>query len=192
MNWDNPIDPIHAQKLAVKWLEWACANGQVSEAHPRYKLVTENRDWGAGYSSCGDLAHWLLYRLGVRASWVNRTEHNGWKVGQNVSLLAWNRLAQTVEDTMIVEPGDVFVIWSRQDGTDAHVLVAIDRQGDTLLTAEYGQPGGALKSRQIVQRGKHVYLGNRRVQKRLPLLTVLSVAQEEGMLEGPEEPPTSV
>lgn len=155
------------------------AGGSVgrSEDDLVYKTVTEGRDVGAhqnSYSSCGDLAHWLHYRLGLRGNWINRKEHAGWKVGLNVSRLAY----APVSDTQVSGPyycGDVGIIWNSPQGTDAHVLVIRSAQeswtsgrngertsvGYTLETSEYGQPGGALKSRTLTN-GK---IGSRKLQR---------------------------
>lgn len=185
---------IAYQKLAVALLEWACRGSTgVSEQDARYRMVTEGRDHGASYSSCGDLAHWLYYRLGVRQPWVNRAEHHGWKVGMNVSTLCWNPPNEQAKPSSSVdffEPGDVIVIWNLPHGTDSHVVCVIDhdRSKGTLLTAEYGQPGGALRTRLLIEKQGAWYIGARRVRRRLSLQDVLGAAAGQGKLEGAEEP----
>lgn len=140
--------------LARRLVEYAC-DGPLGrdEDDPVYRRVTEDRDMGAmqrKYSSCGDLAHWLLFRLGVRESWLNRREHLGWRSGQNVAALCWRpcpsrppRIAERFD------AGDILVIYSQPDTWDAHVLVVLEHDGDTVLSGDYGQPGGALRTRRL-------------------------------------------
>lgn len=114
---------------------------------PIFEAVTEGRQ-RESYSGCGDLAHWLLYRLGFRFDWVNRKEHQGWRVGYNVSLLSTgavgglNRYAKRPERGMLVDSGDVLVVYARQC-TKTHVAVVMAPgeldDGSKLETAEYGQ-----------------------------------------------------
>lgn len=130
------------------------------ELDPFYKIVTENRDGPtpllrAKYSSCADLAHWMLRCLGVRADWLNRNDDDDaqrWRVGVNLNWLcpppigkcrpARSRLAVNIE----LGAGDVFVENNAHGG---HVFCArsYDPIADLLVTAEYGQPGGLTKKR---------------------------------------------
>lgn len=176
--------------LANLLLVYACGATGRSESDPVYKRVTEDRDTGAAYSSCADLAHWLHYRLGLRGSWINRKEHMGWRVGQNVSKLAFSSVA----DPHVSGPyscGDIGVIWSNVQGTDAHVLVvrheswsqSADGSRRTLLdTAEYGQPGGALRVRSLLD-GK---IGTRTLQRVLRLAECIDTCAGSGRLMRPD------
>src|SRR6187402_2325726 len=122
---------------AVALCEYACGyEAGRSKDDPIYKEVTENRD-GPGeaqrraYSSCGDLAHWLYMRLGIREPWLNRNDDNAfgpWKPGQNITRL-WGTACPFDKvppdgGNWKPEPGDVVLIWNT--GTDAHVMVALD------------------------------------------------------------------
>ncbi len=188
-------EEIDARRALVRpWLEWATRGAAVSEADERYQLVTEGRDVGvmqARYSSCGDLAHWLLYRLGVRLPWVNRAEFKGWVVGANVSKLASNPCSQTPGLSTNYETGDVAVIWNNPTGDDAHVIVCASQMaanGD-LITAEYGQPGGRLGPRAFVVEHGSRHCGKRKIQRWLPLAFVLEIAAEQGALVDAEVVP---
>jgi hypothetical protein len=73
------------------------------------------------------------------------------------------------------EPGDVVLIWNT--GVDAHVMVALGRDGSTLRTANYGaggmsplvSPGAKIGGKALThQHGKHFY-GTRQIQRYLPL-----------------------
>ena len=148
------------RKLAARLLEWACGypeSSSVSENHPRYQVVTEGRDVGAmqdKYSSCGDLPHWLLWRLGVRLPWVNRAEGPGdWRIGQNTILLQAEGkfpkgyygacpVAQVWRGQSL-DAGDTLLI-SRTDHSGVHAVCVVAAHDALLNTAQYGQPGGAL------------------------------------------------
>lgn len=117
---------------------------------PLFEAVTEHRQ-GKGYSSCADLAHWLLFRLGYRFGWVNRKEHRGWRVGQNLSLLCssgaggGNSIASLPMTGQELDAGDVLVV-NAHDSRKAHVLLvlgeAVLERGFVVGTVEYGQFDG--------------------------------------------------
>jgi hypothetical protein len=156
----QPSDLARAQAFARALLLKA-----VNEEHgrdeldPFYKIVTENRDGPtpklrAKYSSCADLAHWYLRCLGVRAPWLNREDDGDdqhWKSGVNLN---WLCPSKTIGKCPIAAPklqglpstGDVFAESNVYGG---HVFCAVeyDAATDTLVTAEYGQPGGKRKVR---------------------------------------------
>ena len=175
--------------LAPRLLDWAC-NGElgVDEDHPRYATVTEGRDVGAmraKYSSCADLPHWMLFREGVRAPWLNRQEHKGWRPGLNVSLLAYQAPVQcqrTPVPGQRFEPGDTLIVWNDAEGKDAHVMVVYEHAGEKLVVAEYGQPGGHIKERALHSEGFHLYVGKRRLQRWLPLAAVIGYCAENDLL----------
>jgi hypothetical protein len=185
------------RRLAVELVEYATGGSAGrSEADPVYQAVTEGRDRGAAqkaYSSCGDLAHWLLYRLGVRLPLVNRTEHQGWASGRNVSRLAFAKglaVADPKGDARY-EPGDVVIVWSQNGGTDAHVMVVLeDRQPSALLVGEYGQPGAHVRARPVHLHGGLLCMGVRALHAALPLDHVLEAADAAGKLVEPEDAET--
>lgn len=143
--------------LAARWLAFVCggAKGR-TEQDPIYRRVTEGRDDGRlhGYSSCGDLAHALYEVMGVRAPFVNRGAT--WVVGANVSRLA---NAPTVEQptppsAKFYAPGDVLIVWSNPNTSDAHVAVVLEHRPDApiITCAEYGQPGAIVRNHTYVRR----------------------------------------
>jgi hypothetical protein len=84
---------LEASRLAASLLLTYAVSDEVrSTLDPVYRTIVEGRT-GPKYSSCGDLAHWLLFRLGVRAPFINRAEYresdggHGWRVGLNLNLL---------------------------------------------------------------------------------------------------------
>lgn len=152
-------DIDRARMLAVELVLHA-----VNDEHGRdeldavYKRVTENRDGPtplqrAKYSSCADLAHWMLRCLGVRADWLNRDDDadaQRWRSGVNLNWLCPKPIGKCpIARARLAcnpEPGDVFVENNVYGG---HVFVAVsyDAAADALTTAEYGQPGGKRKVR---------------------------------------------
>jgi len=152
-------DLARAQAFAVALLRKAVndEHGR-DELDPFYKVVTENRDGPtpalrARYSSCADLAHWLLRCLGVRADWLNREDDGDgqhWKSGVNLNWLCAKPIGKCPLASPKLNgdpaPGDVFV---ESNSFGGHVFCAIeyDAATDTLTTAEYGQPGGKRQRR---------------------------------------------
>ena len=169
---------IDALRPAASALAFHACGGKSgrSKDDPVYSAVTEGRDTGkmrAHYSSCGDLGHWLLWRLGCRAPWVNRSESaHGWRVGANISLLASNGKLPGGQEWSPGE-GDILVIWNNAAGTDAHVCVWL---GDGRV-ANYGaggmsaaaHPGSNVTSPALSWDGHSWKLGVRRVQRHLSL-----------------------
>lgn len=155
MNAPTQITPLdELRDMAREWAAFVCALRKPSD--PVYKWVTEGRDPGPQYSSCGDLAHFILYRLGCREPWINRKEHLGWKPNRNVNRLVrlpigTNELAR--EPIGLAQTGDILVIWQRADTSDAHVLV-VDRMTETMLDSfDMGQ--GPLRA-EAWKLGEHV------------------------------------
>jgi hypothetical protein len=173
---------------AVALCEYACGNriGR-SKDDDVYKEVTEGRD-GPGpdrrrrYSSCGDLAHWLYKRLGIREPWLNRTDDDAfgpWKPGANVSRLwggscPFDEVPPDDPDWM-PEAGDVVLIWNT--GIDAHVMVSLGREGGELRTANYGAsgmsplafPGAKIASKRLTFQHNKPFYGTRQIRRFLPL-----------------------
>lgn len=191
-------EDIDALRLHVKpLLDWSCIGGKLDEDNAHYQAVCEGRDSGPmqkSFSSCGELAHWLLYRLGCRQPWINRKEHNGWRVGRNVSTLAFEA-PNSVRRTMPrpgspLDTGDIIIVWARADGTDAHVMVVYEFSASPmrLVVGEFGQPGGHIAERKLAVKNGELYVGARPIQRWLPLHLVLTDAAERGLLEPPSFP----
>lgn len=165
-----------------------------------YDAVTENRQRqalaaGQFYSSCGDLCHWLLYRLGFRFPWINRNEPGahpgGWKVAWNITYLVGpaNPFALRYDAaTLAPEPGDVV----HQKGSFDHVRCVEKFDGRTLDSCDYGQPGGAHK-RGIVYDGAG-HFNQSRILNWLPLSKLIAAgaaAPAEVPIGSPDPPPAS-
>lgn len=137
------------RQLAREFLVMATRGKQGRRVYdPVYEAVTEGRK-AKGYSACGDLGHWLLFRLGFRDAWVNRKEHDGWRQGVNLSLLCAkaaggaNKLAEVPRVGMVLDVGDVLVV-NAHDPPRSHVALVMSgplelEHGLAVTTAEYGQ-----------------------------------------------------
>lgn len=115
-----------------------------------------------GYSSCGDLAHWLLLCLGCRDEIVlNRSDDGGevpWKAGPNIFRLATSPWYIHASEYGIPDDGDILHV-QRASGTGDHVSVLLSKDSpDRWTTADYGQPHGRLKDCELrdVSRGLQV------------------------------------
>ncbi|HEY3498137.1 MAG TPA: hypothetical protein VGK73_25740 [Polyangiaceae bacterium] len=172
----------------VALCEYACGyEAGRSKDDPVYVEVTEERDGPgpqqrASYSSCGDLAHWLYKRLGIRQEWINRTDDDAfgpWKASVNVTRLwggacPFDEVPPAKADWM-PDPGDVVLIWNT--GKDAHVMVALGREGSSLRTANYGaggmsaavSPGARIASKEVTYRNGKPFYGEKQIQRYLPL-----------------------
>jgi len=179
-------------------LVFACRNHTGRFAgDPVFEAVTEGRQHG-NYSACADLAHWLLFRLGVRLGWVNRNENHGWRVAVNLSKLTAeecggsNPIACPAVIGEKLEPGDIVVV-DVAEPSRSHVLVILTpcslRPGE-IQTAEYGQwsPVAARASAALCNRTltSSFALGGRHVDSVLHLERVLAVADTSGALVEPE------
>ena len=158
-------------KLPLQWLRLACESApkspRVSVRDPWVLAISEHRSTGKGYSSCADLAHWWLTRLGYRRSFLNRSElRQGW-VGQvNVGRICATPWGSRHEASRILatdpppEPGDVCTV-NADDPDTTHVCIPLEWHGDTVLVAQYGQPGGAVTEKTVTVAGKHWTIGSR-------------------------------
>lgn len=177
--------------LVRPWLERVCARyggtGR-DESDAVYKRVTEGRDdmRPGGYSSCGDLAHCMLWTLGVRLNWVNHGPQ--WRVGRNVSALAWNVCAERPTVLSLIdhplECGDIGIVWAHADTRDAHVIVTLDYEPKTgqWWTAEYGQPGARVRSDRVLSDLRLKAPDGRRLERVIRLGRVLEAADLAGSL----------
>jgi hypothetical protein len=195
--WDNPINEFEARALASDLCIYACngSKGRPEKGDAVYDTVTEHRDFGAKYSSCADLAHWMLFRLGCRHKFINRKEHLGWRTGVNLSRVAWSPFTTAANSGDRFLPGDILVIWARPDTQDAHVTVVLrdwrfDNE-DLIQTANYGAPGGSISTSKVTYRNGLAILGTRPIRRVLRLWPALTQMQATGCLvDGDEVPGT--
>ncbi len=171
------------QDAAIALCEHACgAPHGIGKDDAPYPEVTEGRDVGmtrAHYSSCGDLPHWLLERLGVREKWVNRQSLGHYHVGLNIVELGLgcpiSHAAPTEADWPGPGTGDICEIWNGAKGKDAHVFVCLGpgSDADHLRTANYGMggmsaaaaPGAGISDSRLTHNPNGWYVGSRKLQR---------------------------
>ena len=180
------------QAAAVALCEYACgyAHGRDKD-DPVYIEVTEHRDGPgpkqrAGYSSCGDQAWWLLYRLGLRKPWMNRAANHTYNNGMNVADLTGcpGHVSGPFAADYSPQPGDILEIWSAADTHDAHVCIVLAAAKDGILrTANYGaggmnpnpRPGCNISDSPYVRLGSDWLVGRqkRKLQRVIPLAAMI-------------------
>jgi hypothetical protein len=153
-----------------------------------YARVTQRRDVGAmrrRYSSCGDLGNAVLASCGIAGA--NRSP--GWRVGRNISALAWHPLATIAGTSWQPGAGDVLLIWNLPSTADAHCCVLTETPPDAtpheIAAGNYGAGGmsaaaspGANVSRRWLRRdhaGRWFY-GNKRVQRVITAARIAAAA----------------
>jgi hypothetical protein len=189
------------QMAAVALVEYACGttpHGRDKD-DPVYQAVVEGRDVApnrARYSSCGDLAHWLLDRLGLDEPWLNRRSLGHYHVGANVSDLAGCpiHISSPFLTDWAPEPGDILEIWSTPTGVDAHVCVYLGpgSTGGKARIGNYGAggmsaaawPGSNISDTALAWSQGGWILGHRKVQRQIRLADAVALAKKPADLTG--------
>lgn len=100
-----------------------------------------NGDYGGIGTTCGFLAHWLIWRLGCRSMWlVNRTDKANaltYHVGKNIARLRWNALFQVYAGGTPL-PGDIVYISAGTPNSE-HVFCFLEDDDGTWVSADAGQ-----------------------------------------------------
>jgi hypothetical protein len=110
-----------------------------------------------------------------------------------VSRLAWATWARDATPSDCYTPGDVVMVWAREDTRDAHVMcvLAHDTDAQLLTTAEYGQPGGRVRDHVLSPPRKASggwVVGLRPIQRVLRLEPVILAAANMGALVAVDGP----
>ena len=133
-------DPVHEQITEGRRLQYE-------------RALAAGAEWArkmpAGYSSCGDLAHWLLLCLGVRnETTLNRGDDGGvhpWLAGPNMSRLVRSPWYVPASERGMPDDGDILHV-----AAPDHVSVLLEQVSpDQWLTADYGQPDGRQRVCQV-------------------------------------------
>ncbi len=140
------VDGKHGRKTGDVIHDWITEGrrAQYERALARGDAWAVKLSKTGGYSSCGDLLHWLYTMLGVRDELViNRTDDGGvkdWVPGPNISRLVGSKFyVRAGEGTP--EDGDGLHV--ANTAFDHHVAVLLERvSDDQWLSADYGQPHG--------------------------------------------------
>lgn len=124
-NDERAIEVTEGRKLdMVRWVQSGKATAQ-AERH--------------GYSSCGDLPHWLYEQLGVRSRWNTQESIDGqWDMGMNLARISGHPDFST-ELPEQLSPGDVLYVGH---GALDHVCVVMGEElepSPRIATVDYGQ-----------------------------------------------------
>jgi len=160
------------RSTAVAIASYAC-NGDDGRVlgDPVFEEVTEGRNHWPKYSSCGDLPHYVLMRLGFRDERIlNRSDDGGirnWSIGQNLSRLVFKTGKALVWASIAKrpQPGDVLYLASPEH---VCVLDSVDEAAGTITTFDYGQfdqksgkPCGRRRVSAFRVQGKQLLVGKR-------------------------------
>lgn len=182
------------REYAVELARFACGYGRDID-DPVYVAITQGRQSVVkGYSSCGDLCQWIRWMLGVRRL-VNRAHTPptlGWRFtrAENIQYLVrkpigQNPYAKLARPDDQLEPGDMIII---DDGDDrpphhrTHACVVLSHTPSQLVSADYGQPGGKVRTRVMSVRNGYYWVGDRRLISWLPLEAELEGERAAGEL----------
>jgi hypothetical protein len=137
-----------------------------------FSYVTQGRQRFKGYSSCGDLAHFVLYAMGCTDKRIlNRTDAElgtSWEVGKNISKLVSGAKAlecwRTLQDGL-PQKGDIVLIGDFSKKQMEHVCVVKEwlEGGTPVTTYDYGQFDVVPCSKLISRVFNGTQLGNRDV-----------------------------
>lgn len=167
---------------AREWCELA-VNGEHGRKSkdPVYQWITGGRDPGPRYSSCADLAHWLLRRLGCVEGFVNYGAN--WKPQVNVNRL-WNNPYVALRGVEL-HTGDILIHWPTAKPNAAHVNV-FDRWEDGVChTWDLGQ---APMAPELWPPGKDYTEAARRQHSHLRNLRYVLSLSEVPLLGTPDPP----
>jgi hypothetical protein len=165
------------RRASVAIATWAVGGKERRSGDPVHEWVTEGRrkqyedalrrgdqwaiDMPAGYSSCGDLWHFVLMLLGCRdEAVVNRNDDGGlvgWAVGRNLTRIVDSRWYVDAEEAE-PEEGDLLHVVKPE-----HASILLYKGAGSWQTADYGQPWGKKLACPISRRGPVTYVRGRRL-----------------------------
>ena len=152
--------------------EWVTEGRQSKDEKLRAQGVKE-----APYSSCADLAHWMLMCLGCRDEKViNRSGDGGtvpWKMIVNVSRLVGSPWYVVAKPGQFPEPGDITHVANDPGSDHIAVLEDVDLVNGVAHTFDYGQPYGRHCTRHVSVFSSYYVLGNRRLRGWIDLSKVV-------------------
>lgn len=171
-----PAEPFESEEAlrqaAVELARYAC-NGDEGRVlgDPVFEEVTEGRAHYPRYSACGDLAQWVLMRLGLRDERIlNRSDDGGkvpWSIGQNLSKIVYKSGKAFVwaSASKRPKPGDILYV-----AMPEHVCVLdeLKESEGKIITCDYGlwnasqsKPAGKRCHLPLRVQGKKLLVGNR-------------------------------
>jgi hypothetical protein len=182
---------VRADALALLSQFLPCEQGS-----PAFGEIAQ--DWTGGGTTCGYLPSWLLWRLGCREGWVNRSEPAEglrYRDGENISLLRWNPYFVPFQAGGLPTPGDIYFVSDGPPETE-HVGVVVSAGPASWTTADAGQGTRTHQRAVFLQRrldGSRLVrvdgLSARELQGWIPLDAVPFTAPP--LLDGPRGEPTA-
>lgn len=164
---EGRVRSLRRRDLALALAAYAVNDGQGRDAgDPVHELVTEGRTLAneqrrakgspeVPYSSCTDLATWVLTSMGCTdESLINRSDDGGripWQIGASLPRLVRAPSYQQAAAGGAPAPGDILFLTDR--GGHVAVLRVWDELAGLATTDDYGQPYGRRRHRTLRRQG---------------------------------------
>ena len=178
---EGKVKPEHRRRVALALAAYATADGRGRDVgDPVHEAITEGRRKAneerrakgspeVEYSSCTDLATWLLVALGCTdEALVNRDDDGGllpWQIGQSLPRLVHAPWFVHASGDSEPQPGDILYLGDR----GGHVAVLRERSDSAVLTEDYGQPYARRRLRTLRRQGGRWMLDGRPLEGWLDL-----------------------
>lgn len=127
---------------------------------------------GWNFSSCAFLPLFIYECLGINLNWVFRDKPNN-PPSNPLSRIAWAPESIAFKPGYVLQRGDTLQTGSNGD---SHVSLILGFDSELLRSADYGQPGGALRTRYIRESHGSMFVENVRTGRRKPARRVLPFA----------------
>jgi hypothetical protein len=176
-------------KVARSVALWA-VNDTLGRSHvedPVYEHITNHKlsiKQGWYFSSCAFLPLYVYEALGINLSWVYR-DKPGEEPSNPLSRLAFAPESISYTPDYKLQTGDTLQTGSNGD---SHVSLILSAETEVINSADYGQPGGKLRTRYIRESKGRMYVENIRTGRRkparrvLPLLAAVESASIQALL----------
>lgn len=164
---EGRVRSLRRRDLALALAAYAVNDGQGRDAGDEvHELVTEGRTLAneqrrargspeVPYSSCTDLATWVLASMGcVDESLINRSDDGGripWQIGASLPRLVRAPSYQQAAAGGTPAAGDILFLADR--GGHVAVLRVWDELAGLVTTDDYGQPYGRRRHRTLMRQG---------------------------------------
>lgn len=164
---EGRVKPDHRRRVALELAAYATNDGQGRDVgDPVHEAVTEGRTKGneerrakgspeVPYSSCTDLATWVLVSMGCTdESLINRSDDGGripWQIGASLPRLVRAPSYQQAAAGGTPAAGDILFLADR--GGHVAVLRVWDELAGLVTTDDYGQPYGRRRHRTLMRQG---------------------------------------
>lgn len=164
---EGRVRSLRRRDLALALAAYAVNDGQGRDVgDPVHELVTEGRTLAnmqrrakgspeVAYSSCTDLATWVLASMGcVDESLINRSDDGGripWQIGASLPRLVHAPSYQPASGGGAPAPADILFLTDK--GGHVCVLRVWDELAGVVTSDDYGQPYGRRRHRTLRRQG---------------------------------------